>query len=250
MESTLSRLLEELHPTEGTIHGARRYICYDRYDLNIRVARDYYFAKGVPGPGILATKLYLSWAVGKAPDFVLEMASPDTAAEDLTVKRKLYQEIGVAEYWRLDPTGGDLYGSPIAGDRLEGGVYQAIPMRRMREGIMGGHSKAAGIDLFWVDDGFLYLDPSKDRWSLPGWPATRDRAVTKEQPGYQHPHAGAVLSGTRGKLKRGPDQYWITIPGAGNNARSSIPRRLGYNAVAGPPQFSGRAFWNLVTAPR
>ena len=162
MESTLTRLLEEIHPTKETIHGARRYICYDRSDLNIRVAPDYYFAKGVPGPGILATKLYLPWAVGKAPDFVLKMASPDKAAEDLTVKRKLYQEIGVAEYWRLDPTGGELYGSPVAGDRLEGGVCQAIPMHRMREGIMGGHSQAAGIDVFWVDDGFVYLDPSKD----------------------------------------------------------------------------------------
>ena len=68
----------------------------------------------------------------------------------------------MAEHCRLDPTGGELYGSPIAGDRLEGGVYQAIPMHRMREGIMGGRSQAAGIDLFWVDNGFLYRDPSND----------------------------------------------------------------------------------------
>ena len=45
----------EIHPTEETVHGARCYICYDESAPNIRVSPDYYFAKGVPGPGIKAT---------------------------------------------------------------------------------------------------------------------------------------------------------------------------------------------------
>ena len=114
MESDLARLLEKYHPSEETVHGSRQHICYDPSDLNIRVYPDYYFAKGVPGRGIVATGPYLIWVVGKPPDFALEMASPDKAREDLTVKRKLYQELGFTEYWRLDPTGGDLYGTPIA----------------------------------------------------------------------------------------------------------------------------------------
>ena len=144
MASSLNKLLEGIHPTEETIHGPRCHICYDESDLNIRVAPDYYFAKDVPGPGILATGLYLTWAVGKPPDFVLEMASPAKAREDLTVKRKLYQELGIAEYWRLDPTGGDLYGAPIAGDRLNGDVYEPIPPPQAGEGQRVGPQRGNG----------------------------------------------------------------------------------------------------------
>ena len=40
---------------------------------------------------------------GKAPDFVLEVASPTTAMADYTDKRLDYERYGVAEYWRFDP---------------------------------------------------------------------------------------------------------------------------------------------------
>ena len=98
------------------------HTCYDESDLNIRVAPSYYFAKDVPARGIFATGVYLPWAVGKPPDFALEMAAPDKAAEDLTTKHELYRRIGFREYWRLDPTGGDLYGAPLAADKLVDGV--------------------------------------------------------------------------------------------------------------------------------
>ena len=163
MQSNLSNLLETIHPTEETIHGSRCHICYDESDLNIRIAPDYYFAKGVPGPGILATGMYLTWVVGKPPDFALEMASPDKVREDLTVKRRLYQEIGIREYWRLDPTGGELYGAPLAADRLEGGVYEPIPLHRLEKGNVWGRSEATGIDIFWMNEIFVYLGPDTEK---------------------------------------------------------------------------------------
>ena len=158
MRTSLIELLEEIHPTEETIHGARRYICYDESDPNVRVAPDYYFAKGVPGPGIKATGPYLIWAVGKPPDFALEVASPRKAREDLTTKRKLYEKIGIAEYWRVDPTGGQLYGAPLAADRLRSGAYEPIPLHRPEEDLIWGHSEAAGINVYWIDGMFLYRD--------------------------------------------------------------------------------------------
>lgn len=163
MQSNLSNLLETIHPTEETIHGSRCHICYDESDLNIRVAPDYYFAKGVPGPGILATGMYLTWVVGKPPDFALEMASPDKVREDLTVKRRLYQEIGIKEYWRLDPTGGELCGAPLAADKLEDGVYEPIPLRRLEKGNVWGRSEATGIDIFWMNEIFVYLGPDTEK---------------------------------------------------------------------------------------
>ena len=163
MQSNLSQLLETIHPTEEVVHGSRCHICYDESDLNIRIAPDYYFAKDVPGRGVIATGVYLQWVVGKPPDFALEMASPDKVREDLIGKRRLYQEIGIKEYWRLDPTGGDLYGTPLAADRLEGGVYEPIPLHRLEKGTVWGHSEATGIDLFWMNEIFVYLGPDTER---------------------------------------------------------------------------------------
>ena len=45
------------------------------------------------------------WEEGKAPDFVLEVASPSTAENDAEHKAREYARIGVREYWRLDPAG-------------------------------------------------------------------------------------------------------------------------------------------------
>lgn len=39
-----------------------------------------------------------------APDLVIEILSPSTAAKDLKIKRILYEQHGVQEYWLLHPT--------------------------------------------------------------------------------------------------------------------------------------------------
>ena len=38
-----------------------------------------------------------------APDLAVEIRSPSTAERDLTIKRRLYEEHGVREYWLVDP---------------------------------------------------------------------------------------------------------------------------------------------------
>jgi Uma2 family endonuclease len=37
------------------------------------------------------------------PDIVMEIASPGTRKRDATIKRRLYEQAGVSEYWMIDP---------------------------------------------------------------------------------------------------------------------------------------------------
>ena len=66
---------------------------------------------------------YRVWEEGKAPDFVLEVASPSTADADARHKAREYSRIGVREYWRIDPLG-SLMSSPLEGYVLSGGRYR------------------------------------------------------------------------------------------------------------------------------
>ncbi|MXY67991.1 MAG: Uma2 family endonuclease [Acidobacteriia bacterium] len=62
------------------------------------------------------------WEEGKAPDFVLEVASPSTAENDARHKAREYARIGVREYWRLDPKG-TMMGRPLEGYPSKGGRH-------------------------------------------------------------------------------------------------------------------------------
>ena len=60
---------------------------------------------------IIAQKGYAIEEQGKAPDFVLEVASASTGFQDEERKRHGYAAYGVREYWRFDPSGEGTTGS-------------------------------------------------------------------------------------------------------------------------------------------
>ena len=86
---------------------------------------------------------------GKPPDFVLEVASPTTALNDYTDKREEYAAFAIPEYWRFDPTEGERYDAPLAGDRLLDGVYQRIEISGSVESGLWGRSDVLGLDICW-----------------------------------------------------------------------------------------------------
>ena len=95
---------------------------------------------------------------GKAPDFVLEIASPTTGVADYTDKRDDYERYGVLEYWRFDPSGGDYHDKPLAGDRLVGGRYESIAVQTLGDGLMRGYSEALDLYLCWEHGEFRFFD--------------------------------------------------------------------------------------------
>lgn len=85
--------------------------------------------------------------VGKAPDFVLEVASPSTRSADLGYKRDGYHWIGVGEYWLYDPEGGELYGQALAWERLVDGEYVWMPVNEEEDGTVWAFSPALGLSI-------------------------------------------------------------------------------------------------------
>ena len=60
-----------------------------------------------------------------APDLVVEILSPSTAARDRTLKRSLYARHGVREFWLVDPEEGTITVMSLGEGGFEtAGVYR------------------------------------------------------------------------------------------------------------------------------
>ena len=110
--------------------------------------------------------VYLLWEVGKAPDFVMEIGSKSTARVDMGRKRDLYAELGVREYWRYDPTGGEFYGEPLVGERLVDGEYERVEMNGESDGRVWGLSEVLNLEFWWDGVELGFRDPVDGRWLL------------------------------------------------------------------------------------
>ena len=122
---------------------------YDPTDMNRRFEPDLCVSFGVDMAPILRRRGYIIWEVGKPPDFVMEVASESTHDRDTGFKRVLYASLDIREYWRVDPTGGDLYGYALAGDVLVDGGYQEIALTTEADGMVWGYSPTLDLCLCW-----------------------------------------------------------------------------------------------------
>ena len=137
------------------------FISYDKTDGNARVNPDLFIAFGVDDAAIRKNlPNFWIWETGKVPDFVMEVATSSTAANDTGPKRNLYQRLGITEYWRFDPTGGKLYGQPLQGERLTGGSYIPCEITAAPDGSQRSHSQLLNLDFSWDGTEFDVLDPA------------------------------------------------------------------------------------------
>ena len=120
---------------------------------------------------------YIVQAQGKAPDFVLEVASRSTGSEDTGPKRDDYAALGILEYWRFDKTG-EFHGARLAGDRLVDGVYQPIPIDELDEDVLQGYSAALNLILRWERGQLGWYDPRTER-HIATFESERARADTE-----------------------------------------------------------------------
>ena len=120
---------------------------------------DLLVAFGVDPGAYKARNAYVIDEQGKAPDFVLEIASRRTGREDTGPKRADYAELGVREYWRFDETG-RYHGTRLAGDGLVGGRYEPIEIEELEDGILQGYSVVLDLHLRWEHGRLGWHDPA------------------------------------------------------------------------------------------
>lgn len=139
-------------------------IYYREGDNGVRVAPDVFAVFGATGNH--PRDSWKLWEEGKAPDFVLEIASPSTWREDIALERDIYRDLKVSEYWRFDPTG-ELFTPPLAWEQLEDVAYQPRSLSSSLDGTLWAHSVVLGLDICARADLTLQLyDPVSGQWLI------------------------------------------------------------------------------------
>ena len=123
---------------------------------------DLLVAFGVDPEAYRRRNAYVVSEQGKAPDFVMEVASRSTGRVDVTEKRVDYARLGIGEYWRFDETG-EYHGARLAGDRLVASRYEPIPIETISDGVLQGYSPVLDLHLRWEDGALAFYDPATGR---------------------------------------------------------------------------------------
>ena len=118
-------------------------IYYREGDPGVSIAPDVFV---VIGAAKHERPSYRLWEEPKAPDFVLEVASPNTWRDDLGPKRRVYERLGVREYWQYDPTG-DCLPQRLQGLRLTVDGYEVQAAERSADGVLTLVSDVLGLEL-------------------------------------------------------------------------------------------------------
>ena len=181
LNHTMELLLWRYDDRPDILVSGNNAIYYQQGNPRIHRSPDGFIAFGVDRDAILQENGYKVWEVGKPPDWVLEIASPSTARNDLTIKRDIYATLGIGEYWRFDASGGDYYRDPLVGEYLEGGEYHRFEIHTTENGVAWGHSPVLNLDIYWGPDYLRYYDPVAGEWLLDWGQQNAELEETRQQ---------------------------------------------------------------------
>lgn len=118
-------------------------IYYEEGNPRVSIAPDVFVVFGVEKRQRPNYKL---WEEGRAPAFVLEVASPSTWRDDLGRKRSVYARLGVREYWQYDPAG-EFLPERLLGRRLTRSGFVRQPAETAPDGTLTLRSRTLGLEL-------------------------------------------------------------------------------------------------------
>src|SRR5690348_6335414 len=103
MTATIETLEDFFAAQPRVVASGNMLMFYEPGNRRRHVSPDVFVVRGVPKH---ERDNYLVWEEGRAPQFILELASSTTRREDQTTKRQLYQDtLKVREYFLFDPNG-------------------------------------------------------------------------------------------------------------------------------------------------
>ena len=163
--SRAQTMLERRYENDPTtLANGEGYLLLTAGERSGYVVPDCIVAFGVEADEIEKANGYVISEVGKPPDFVMEIASSTTGVRDYTVKRRIYRDLEVPEFWRFDYTGGRYHDAPLAGDILVDGEYRRIRIDADADGTFWGYSPALGLYLVWEAGKLRFYDPALGRF--------------------------------------------------------------------------------------
>ena len=137
-------------------------VYYEEDNPRVSVAPDAFVVFGVEDRQRMSYKV---WEEGKGPDFVLEVASPNTWREDVERKPGVYAGLGVSEYFLFDPMGEHL--SPrLQGYRLVDGAYEPLVVVESIDRTLTLASEVLGLELRAKGEEMRFHNPATDETLL------------------------------------------------------------------------------------
>ena len=162
LTETVSTLRVRYHERDDVYVGGDMLIYYRMNRNDVRVAPDVFIVFGATGTH--PRDSWLVWREGRAPDFIMEIASSSTWRRDATEKRRIYADMGVTEYVRFDPTG-DFFTPALVMETLEDGEYREHGLTTDADGVLRGYSAMLGLEICVAPDLKLRLyDPTTGEW--------------------------------------------------------------------------------------
>lgn len=134
--------------------SGNRLLYYEQDNPSASVAPDLFVIKGVPQDQRRAYE-------GKGPDVVIEITSRARWLEDAWLRRAIYAELEVAEYFLYDPLD-EYLKPPLQGYRLADRNY--VPIASDAQGRF--HSEVLNLDLQIINDELRLFDPRTGKFLL------------------------------------------------------------------------------------
>ena len=159
----IEALRDHFRATADVYVAGNLFLYYREGDPQAVVAPDLFVVQGVRKH---KRRTYKLWQEGKAPCLVVEVTSESSREDDLGKRMRVYERLGVEEYFLFDPQG-DYLSPRLQGYRLVSGRY-----RRAEPSADGSlHSRATGITLVVVGEEIRLCD------SATGEPILRNEEV-------------------------------------------------------------------------
>ncbi len=176
-------------PMESDLHrdlmcdliAAARYHFRDRLDFYVSGNLFIYYEEGNPrksiGPDFFAVRgiashrrrVFKLWEEANGPEIVIEITSRKTHREDLGKKRDVYTQLGVQEYFLVDPEG-IRFDPQLRGFRLRTGsrpLMQPVAATRAPNGALRLESDVLGLTLEAHGEQVRFLDSKGDAVPTP-----------------------------------------------------------------------------------